>query len=214
MERKPHLHPAVLQEPPSVAFIQTRLAETLDAVKDAQVDYNLKMGRFEARRSGTIMSPTKKARLEQDTPEGDTPEGDTPKHVMPVRELVPAVEAMLFWNTILDQAMERFVDENMPEPEKLVQKPEYSIRSKKKWEDIHENLQNARGVFDGVGKAVKSRFKKFYRFLADNTDSVQEIMVLVPDDGAYMSLVKFVLGALFDVSFACCPDAMKMANRK
>ncbi|KAK3344239.1 hypothetical protein B0T25DRAFT_573189 [Lasiosphaeria hispida] len=194
MEKKPHRNPAVPQQPPSVTFIQTRLAETLDAVKGAQVDYNPKVDRFEPRRTGTVMPPAEKARLEQ-----DTPEGDTQKHVLPVRELVPAVEAMLFWNAILDQAMARFIYQNMPEPEKLAQKPEYSIRSKKKWEDIHDNLQNARNVFNGAGKAVQSRFKKFYRSLADSADSMQEVMVMVPDDGAYISLVKFVLGLLLDV---------------
>ncbi|RYP13526.1 hypothetical protein DL765_006848 [Monosporascus sp. GIB2] len=194
MESKSYHIPAVLQQPPSVDFIQTRLPENLDAVKDAQVDYNPKLDRFEPRKTSTAMSPTEKSRLEQ-----DTPERDTKKQGLPVRELVPAVEAMMFWNTILDQAMAKFIHQNKPEPEKLTQNPDYSIRSKKKWEDIHGNLQKAKSVFNGTNKAVQSRVKKIYRFLADKSDSWQEVMGKIPDDGAYISLVKFVLEVLLDI---------------
>jgi len=205
MEEKLHRIPAVPQQPPTVAFIQTRLAETVDALKDAQIDYDPKADHFEPRKTSTAMLPAENIHLEHDTSEKDMPkkgasERDSSKHVLPVRELVPAAEAMLFWSAILDQAMARFIDQNMPEPEKLTQKPEYSIRSKKKWQDIHERLENASNVFNGAGKTVKSRLKTIYRTLADNIDGVKEVVVMVPDDGAYVSLVKFVLGMLFDVS--------------
>ncbi|KAL8289183.1 hypothetical protein RB597_000999 [Gaeumannomyces tritici] len=216
MEQQPHRLPAVCQQPPSVDFIQNRLPRILDAVKGAPVHYNPQSNRFEPINTVTaaMLAPSmgEKARSGQ---QAEDAAGETTKRrdvQPPVRELVPAVEAMVFWNAILEPAMARFSTQNQPEAQTLVEKPQYSIRAKRQWRGIHENLQSAQDVFNGTGKPVLSKFKYAYRKVADHTETLQEIIELIPDEGAYVSLVKSVLGLLLSPLHASAQTRMEVTG--
>ncbi|KAK4100793.1 hypothetical protein N658DRAFT_82858 [Parathielavia hyrcaniae] len=203
MERQSHSIPSVSQQPPSVDFIQNRLPQTLDVLKGAAVYYNPQSNRFEPLQAGVAAMPPpsteEKAHPEQQKDDASTKrEMASKKNVeLPVRELVPAVEAMVFWNAILPPAMTQFVAANHPEPEKLAKKQQqFSIRAKTEWRDIHEKLQSAQDVFNGTNKPIQSWWKRTYRKAADQTDSFQDVIGQLPDDGTYISVVKFVLGLL------------------
>ncbi|KAL8376851.1 hypothetical protein RB595_007805 [Gaeumannomyces hyphopodioides] len=218
MEQQPHPLPAVCQQPPSVDFIQNRLPRMLDAVKGAPVYYNPQSNRFEPLKTAATAMPApsagEKARSEQQGNGAPTGRETTKERNIepPVRELVPAVEAMVFWNAILEPAMTRFSTQNRPEAKTLVEKPQYSIRAKKEWRGIHENLQNAQDVFNGAGKPVLSKLKYMYRKVADHTETLQEIIELVPDEGTYVSLVKSVLGLLLSPLHAAAQTRMKVTG--
>ncbi|KAK4169597.1 hypothetical protein QBC43DRAFT_226887, partial [Cladorrhinum sp. PSN259] len=203
MEHQSQRIPSVLDQPPSVDFIQKKLPQTLDVVKGAPVYYNPQSHRFEPLQTGaaTMAPPSVGERTHCDQQEDDASTGREmakKRNVeLPVRELVPAVEAMVFWSAILEPAMTQFVNANYPEPEKLVKKPQFSIRAKTEWRGIHENLQSAQAEFNGADKPLQSRFKRIYRKAADHTETFQDVIGKLPDDGTYMSLVKFVLDLLF-----------------
>jgi hypothetical protein len=207
MEHQSQCIPSVRNHPPSVYFIQNKLPQTLDVIKGAPVYYNPQSDRFEPLRTdaaAAMPQPSTGEKAHSDQQEDDASPGremTTKRNVeLPVRELVPAVEAMVFWNAILEPAMTQFVNTNYPEPEKLVKKPQFSIRNKTEWRDIHENLQSAQDEFNGTNKPLQSRLKRIYRKAADQTQTLQDVIGQLPDDGTYMSLVKFVLGLLLGVS--------------
>ena len=55
---------------------------------------------------------------------------------VPVRQLVPAVSAMTFWDKILGKAMAKFKFDNKDVPEKIKKNPDYAIRYLDSWADI------------------------------------------------------------------------------
>ncbi|KLU90053.1 hypothetical protein MAPG_09018 [Magnaporthiopsis poae ATCC 64411] len=206
-QQQPHPIPAGRQLPPSVNFIQTTLPRKLDVLRGAHVYYNPQSNQFEpVKTTAAAMPPSSiggKARPEVTRERNIEP---------PVRELVPAVEAMVFWNAILEPAMRRFSTQNQPEPGALVEKPQYSIRAKKEWRSIHENLQSAQDVFNAAGKPVLSRLKHIYRKVADHAETLQEVIAAAPDEGAYVSLVKSVLGLLLGALGASAKVRMKVTG--
>jgi len=207
MEQQSRRIPSVHNQPSSVDFIQNRLSQTLDVIKGAPVYYSPQSGRFAALQTAaaTMPPPSVGEKADSDQQEDDASTGRGKEMAkkrnveLPIRELVPAVEAMVFWSAILEPAMTQFVNANSPEPEKLVKKPQFSIRAQTEWRGIHENLQSAQDEFNGANKPLQSRFKRIYRKAADQTETLQDVVGKLPDDGTYMSLVKFVLDLLLGV---------------
>lgn len=201
MAGKPPPIPSVLHQPPSVDFIENQLPEIHDAFKNLPVRYDPVLKRFVPIPQATTMPPGRPqpSRPQQGHPPPNTVGKQSDLHLLLARKLPPAIGAMSFWNQILETAKERHKKDNPKEPDKLVEKPEYSIRSKESWDDMHEWLQKARVKFDGTKSEFWGRVKKGYRWLADKNSIARQALKVVPDN-EYVSPVKAVLEVILDVS--------------
>lgn len=130
--------------------------------------------------------------------QGD-PQG-RPAQGLPVRELVPAVSVMQFWDKILDKAMAKFMSDNRTVPKKLVENPDYTIRELESWPQIYKKLQSATEEFDSSKSKFFGGAKKTYRYVADKSSNVLKPMVDALPDGTYVTPVKIALKVLLDVS--------------
>jgi hypothetical protein len=184
--------PNVLQQRPSVDFIQNRLPSIDPSFRGFEnLQYDQTLNRFVPAGSDTAtMLSTQQSRLQQPT-----------IHCLgvPVRQLVPAVSAMTFWDKILGRAMAKFNSDNINVPEKINEKPDYAIRNLDSWADIYKRLQDAGDVYDGTKSKASSRTKKGYRFLADKSHVGQQIAGLLPDE-TYVTPVKTAIEVLVNVS--------------
>jgi hypothetical protein len=190
MAETPRRVPNVLLQPASVDFIHNTLPELHPAFEDFRnLQYDPKSNRFVSTES--IMLSTQEAKARQLT--GQKYAG------VPVRELVPAVSAMKFWNNILDKAMIKFMAENIEAPRKLLAKSEYAIRGLTSWVEIHKRFQRAMDVYNGKDSKVSRITKRIYREVADNSGIIKIVTDLVPD-GTYVTPVKTAVIGVLDVS--------------
>lgn len=183
--------PNVLLQPPSVDFIQNRLPSIDPAFERLQsLQYDQSLTRFVPTASDTAVVPWPQ-------PSSQDVSWGRPSQRLPVRELVPAVSVMAFWDKIMGQAMAKLETDKVPK--KLVGNVEYAIRGLYSWREIYEKLQSAREKFDGTKSKFLGRFKKTYRYLADKSDDAARLVSALPDS-TYVSPVKTALEVLLDVS--------------
>jgi hypothetical protein len=192
MAENPRRVPNVLLQPASVDFIHNRLPELHPAFEDFRnLQYDPRSNRFVSTES--IMLSTQEAKARQLT--GQKYAG------VPVRELVPAVSAMKFWNRILDKSMIKFMAENIEVPRRLLAKSEYAIRGLASWVEIHKRFQLAMEVYDGKNSKVSRITKRIYREVADNSGIMKIVTDLVPD-GTYVTPVKTAIIGVLDVGLS------------
>jgi hypothetical protein len=118
MAEKPHPIPNVLLQPASVDFIQRRLPAIHPAFEGFEsLQYDHTLNRFVSTEPG--MPSAQKSKAEPSAGQRLT---------VPVRQLVPAVSAMEFWNKILNKAMAEFTAKNTVVPKKLAANPQHAIR--------------------------------------------------------------------------------------
>lgn len=183
--------PNVLQQPPSVDFIQNKLPSIDPAFKGFEnLQYDQALNRFVPAGSDPAIMPSTQQSWHQQAM--DQCLG------VPVRQLVPAVSAMTFWDKILDKAMAKFKLDNVNVPEKIEKKPDYAIRNLDSWTEIYKRLQDAKDVYNGTKSKVWGRTKKGYRFLADKSDVLKQTAGILPD-GTYVTPVKTAIEVLVDI---------------
>ncbi|KAK3938866.1 hypothetical protein QBC46DRAFT_460016 [Diplogelasinospora grovesii] len=159
MEESTPAIPRVLQQPPSVDFIENRLPERHEAFKNLQVRYDPALDKFVPLGSAVVMPPAQQGLL-------SSTGADVRMQHLTVRKLAPGAGAMAFWNKILERAMMKLKNGN----------PE-----------------------DGTKSAFLGRVKKGYRYLADHSHVIKQVVEVVPDSLAYASPVKTALKILLDV---------------
>ncbi|CZR67109.1 uncharacterized protein PAC_17008 [Phialocephala subalpina] len=218
MEGNPPPIPSVLNQPPSVDFIENQLPQVHDGFKNLPIRYDPVLKRFVLDPQAATMPPGRRqpGALSGGPPQQSSlqqgPLPPTNKTLfMPARELLPALRAMSFWNKILDDAMKKFTEGNTTVPKKLVEKSEYGIRGLKSWDDIHAKLQQAREKFDGDKSQFLGGVKKVYRYLIDKNDVARQALTAVPDI-EYVSPVKAAVEVLLDVSSLRSIDALAQSS--
>ncbi|KAF5000734.1 hypothetical protein FDECE_11146 [Fusarium decemcellulare] len=184
-DRPPPAIPKVLRQPTSVDFIENRLPEISEGFKNLPIRYDPVTKRFvlAPERQVAAMTPShwRPGFSQQRHPLPDTTGRTSDPQAVSLRKLPPAIGAMGFWDRILERAKKRHRQDNPDEPKKLVEQPEYSIRHKENWDDIHERLQRSRVKFDGTKTEFWGRLKKVYRSLADHTAVANQALKLIPD---------------------------------
>lgn len=190
MTEKSRRVPNILLQPASVDFIHRRLPAIHPAFEGFEgLQYDHMSNRFVS--TEPDMPSTQKSRAEPSAGQ---------KFTVPVRQLVPAVGAMEFWNKILNRAMAEFITENTVVPKKLVAKQQYAIRGLTSWVEIHKRFQDAKEVYNGNNFKVSRITKTIYRYVADKRDVLKIITATVPD-GVYVTPVKAAIEGIIDVSF-------------
>lgn len=169
--------PRVNLQPPSVDFIDNRLDEYHPAFKaNSSVQYDQTVGHY------TV------------TPPGAQMLEPASEQSLPPRQALPEVGQLKFWDTLLPEAMNR-----LRKKPTLTLKPEYLIRDKTSWEDIHGQLQKAQELYEGNPKSTHGKIKNLARKVTDNAGFFKQ----VADIGKgidYVSVPIAVVGILLDVS--------------
>jgi len=209
----------ILQQPPSVDFIENRLPAIHSAFEDLPIQYDPVAGRFIPSQEAVDMplhrqqhrlaaaDATADAAVRGPLPASMAPNGRGDVQVasaprqLPARPLPPGTEAMKFWGKILDEAMILHRENNQTEPKVLLKKPVFSIRGQGSWGEIYQRLQDARVEFDGTKSKFWGRVKKGYRQAADKTNNayVDTALQLIPDHDM-VSPVKAALEVIVEVS--------------
>jgi hypothetical protein len=169
-------------QPLAVDFIDSRLPEYHPAFKNSQSHFDRALGKYVSSISETSMAS-----------DSLQPISNEIRH----SRLPPPVEAMKFWNHIFKPSMDIFKDEKQYPKPKL--KPEYNIRDKDSWCDVHETLQKARENYDVSKKGYLGHLKSGVRKLADNLGPVEQIATAVPNLD-YVSPVLAAVEVILEVS--------------
>lgn len=169
--------PRVNLQPPSVDFIDNRLDEYHPAFKtNSNVQYDPAVGHYAIMPPGALM-------LEPVSEQSMLP-----------RQALPKAGQLKFWNTLLPEAMDRLRGKPI-----LKLKPEYLIRDKTSWEDVHDQLQKAQELYEGNSKSSRGRIKNILRNITDNSGSIKQVTDVVKQID-YVSVPMAVMGILLDVS--------------
>ncbi|KUI60968.1 hypothetical protein VP1G_08146 [Cytospora mali] len=112
--------------------------------------------------------------------------------VMPPRPLAEPVAALRCWDSLFTRAMESFKVKHADEPESIV-KLKYSIRDKKDWTGVFEQLETAKKQYCKEDQGFKPVFRKVYRKFAEHVaQPLLGVSKFVPD----VDYVTPVLGAV------------------
>ncbi|KAF2684959.1 hypothetical protein K458DRAFT_366444 [Lentithecium fluviatile CBS 122367] len=187
----PRRIPRVLHQPPSVDFIENRLPELHPAFKNLPVRYDQALKRFVLNPEPVAMS----RRSGQLDPSHDGHGNSSKQSGLQDRVLSPPIYAMKFWGGLLEKSLEQLRVDCPQEPERLQEKPEYSIRTQGTWADIYKRLQCARVQYDGTKSGFLGRFKRGYRRLADQSAIANQTLEMIPDN-EYVSPVKAAVQVL------------------
>lgn len=188
----------VLHQPPSVDFIENRLTHLLPPFEDSSVRYDQRLKRF-------TTSPEPVAMPGKLGPRSNGDHGNhTMKFSLQDRMLPPPIYAMKFWDTLFEESMAQLKVKCPQEPERLREKYEYSIRTRRTWEDVHSTLQDARILYDGSKSRFLGHLKGRYRRLADHSAVASQTLAMVPD-GDYVSPVKAAVQVLVEASLSKRP---------
>jgi hypothetical protein len=100
---------------------------------------------------------------------------------LPPRPLAEPAKALKFWNSIFDPAMDQF-NLGPKEPGGRV-KAGFSIRDKKDWTAVFDQLERAEKLYFEEEK-IKGAFRRVYRTVADHiVPVVLDLTYLVPETG-------------------------------
>ena len=174
--------PKVHAQPLAVDFIDNHLPEYHPAFKNTESHFD--------RASGQYVSSLPAASMAGDSP---PPDSEEIRH----SRLPPPVAAMKFWNHIFEPAMDILKDEDQYPKPKL--KPEFNIRDKDSWSDVHATLQKAREKFEPSKKGYLGHLKSGVRKLADNLGPVEQLVKAVPNID-YVSPVLAAVEVILEVS--------------
>lgn len=175
MSRRPGQIPPINRQPASVDFIDVHLLDQHEAFRKSLAQYDHTAQRY------VSALPA---------PEGNR----CPSFGSPTL----AEKPMKFWSSIFPNALSRFVDLHPGEPRERLESG-YSIRCQADWTAVYTQLQKARETYDGSKKGFLGRYKRGFRRLMDNSDSMHQAIRFVPN-AEYISPVLAAVEVLLDVS--------------
>ncbi|KAI0847284.1 hypothetical protein F5Y00DRAFT_263647 [Daldinia vernicosa] len=184
--------PNLQSQSPAVDFIENHSAEFHSGFMVPASRYDFHLGAF-------IVTTTQPERYSppnlEALPGSNTPELEEPADAaeeIPSRPLAKPAEAMKFWDAIFPLAMAKFGNESPEEPKNRI-KTGYSIRNKKGWKDVYDQLERARAVYTS-NKGIKGFTRKIYRGFAEGAaQPTLGVIKLIPDNDY---LTTPVLGAV------------------
>jgi hypothetical protein len=184
----------VLDQPPSIEFIENRLARLHPEFGGFPLRYDKIQKRFVPDYKAVVMSQRTGLPGDHSRTHGTK----TSNLSLDDRVLPPPVYAMKFWALLLEKSMEKLKVNCPQEPERLQKRQEYSIRTQRTWKDVYGRLQLARTQYDGSKSGLLGRMQRTYRKLADQSATLDQTLGMAPDI-EYISPVKATVQVLLEV---------------
>ncbi|KAK8063521.1 hypothetical protein PG996_008173 [Apiospora saccharicola] len=154
----------------AVDYIDHRLQDTLEELKDPPTAFDTTLGRYVPLR---MVTATAKSAADQPARPPKWARSEV------IRPPQPAVDGMSFWSGIFPSAMKEFQCQRPNEPKGRAES-KYGIRSLANWEDIYGVLQDAREVYDNP-KGFRGGLRRGLRKVADNSQLLKGTAKLIPD---------------------------------